>query len=49
MINYLKALGQRAGFRAGDHAQRTPGLVRNIDHIKEIVAMQQSVCPSLTA
>jgi ligand-binding sensor domain-containing protein/signal transduction histidine kinase len=42
MINYLKALGQRLVSEQATMLNELQELVRNIDHIKEIVAMQQS-------
>jgi C4-dicarboxylate-specific signal transduction histidine kinase len=42
MTNYLKALGQRLVSEQVDMLKELQELVRNIDHIKEIVAMQQS-------
>ena len=42
MINYLKALGQRLVSEQAIMLKELQELVRNIDHIKEIVAMQQS-------
>ena len=42
VINYLKALGQRLVSEQATLLKELQELVRNIDHIKEIVAMQQS-------
>jgi ligand-binding sensor domain-containing protein/signal transduction histidine kinase len=42
MANYLKALGQRLISEHATVLKELQELVRNIDHIKEIVAMQQS-------
>ena len=42
MTNYLKALGQRLISEQATMLKELQELVRNIDHIKEIVAMQQS-------
>ena len=42
MTNYLKALGQRLISEHATMLNELRELVRNIDHIKEIVAMQQS-------
>ena len=42
MTNYLKALGQRLVSEQATMLNELQELVRNIDHIKEIVAMQQS-------
>jgi signal transduction histidine kinase/streptogramin lyase len=42
MANYLKALGQRLASEQATMLNELQELVRNIDHIKEIVAMQQS-------
>jgi ligand-binding sensor domain-containing protein/signal transduction histidine kinase len=42
MTNYLKALGQRLVSEQTTMLNELQELVRNIDHIKEIVAMQQS-------
>jgi ligand-binding sensor domain-containing protein/signal transduction histidine kinase len=42
MTNYLKALGQRLVSEQTAMLKELQELVRNIDHIKEIVAMQQS-------
>jgi ligand-binding sensor domain-containing protein/signal transduction histidine kinase len=42
MTNYLKALGQRLVSEQAIMLKELQELVRNIDHIKEIVAMQQS-------
>jgi signal transduction histidine kinase/ligand-binding sensor domain-containing protein len=42
VTNYLKALGQRLVSEQATMLNELQELVRNIDHIKEIVAMQQS-------
>ena len=42
VINYMKALGQRLASEQTTMLNELHELTRNIDHIKEIVAMQQS-------